>query len=370
MLTLGTDIMTNPSEKPFRSIICMLVLSLLSQLFAFGQSAVQNLKFTNISIKDGLSQSSPNCIFQDNRGLIWIGTEDGLNKYDGYSFTVYKPRLNDPNSISNSRILSIAEDHSGNLWIGTNGGGLNKYARKEDKFYNLMAGDDSLAGNIIYSVLPFGAHELWIGSDKGLELLNIETGIYSNVENEYTALQSLTGIPIYALLSDDQILWIGTAKGLYSFNTLDKSLQHYENLSENQPKKDEAITALLIDKHQNVIIGSQSGLSLLDQGTGNITHIRLPNHNNIEGNSVKALLEDREGNIWIATFGNGLFVGSVEAGLFENYLYDHLNPYSIRNNEVLSPFIDFSGLIWIGTNGIDIYNPLKEKFVLYDYVPY
>lgn len=86
--------------------------------------------------------------------------------------------------------------------------------------------------------------------------------------------------------------------------------------------------------------------------------------------NIKAMLEDESGDIWIATFGNGLFVWSPKGGAIENLTYDHNNPYSLRNNEVLSLYRDFSGIIWVGSNGLDVYNPKKEKFTLYDYVPY
>ncbi len=85
---------------------------------------------------------------------------------------------------------------------------------------------------------------------------------------------------------------------------------------------------------------------------------------------VKALLKDREGNIWIATYGGGLHIYLPQAGRFMNLTYDHNNPYSLSNNEVLSLFMDYSGIIWVGSNGLDKYNPKKDKFVLYDYVPY
>ena len=101
----------------FLILLYLVIVSSLS-----GQTGNLTIKFNNISIKDGLSQSSPNCIFQDSRGLMWIGTDDGLNKYDGYNFIIFKPEQDNPYGISNSRVLSVAEDGTGNLWIGTRDG--------------------------------------------------------------------------------------------------------------------------------------------------------------------------------------------------------------------------------------------------------
>ncbi len=128
---------TTPTKFPFDCfrLIHLSILVILLPLALNAQEDNLNIRFDNISIKDGLSQSSPNCIFQDSRGILWIGTEDGLNKYDGYSFVVYKPEQNDQFSISNPRILTICEDADAFLWIGTNGGGLNKYDRKTNRFY-------------------------------------------------------------------------------------------------------------------------------------------------------------------------------------------------------------------------------------------
>src|SRR6266702_6438019 len=99
---------------------------------AFCQTA--NLKFTHLSIEGGLSQSNVTCILQDSHGFMWFGTRDGLNKYDGYKFTVFKNTEGDSKSISNNFITSLIEDKKGDLWIGTWGGGLNKLDRQKDQF--------------------------------------------------------------------------------------------------------------------------------------------------------------------------------------------------------------------------------------------
>ena len=110
--------------------LCRFVLTplLSSALVAVSLSAQErNIRFRRLSIDEGLSQSAVNCILQDRHGFIWIGTEDGLNRYDGYTFTVYKHDLDDPSSLSDSWIWTLYEDREGTLWIGTRVGGLNRF---------------------------------------------------------------------------------------------------------------------------------------------------------------------------------------------------------------------------------------------------
>ena len=98
----------------------------------------QNIRFEHFSLEEGLSQSTATVIFQDSKGFLWIGTEDGLNRYDGYNFKIYKPNTDDPNSLTDRWITALAEDPKGNLWVGTRLGGLNRYDPKTGKFTHLL----------------------------------------------------------------------------------------------------------------------------------------------------------------------------------------------------------------------------------------
>jgi ligand-binding sensor domain-containing protein len=342
----------------------------------FCQTGQTDIKFTNISIKQGLSQSSPNCIFQDSRGFIWIGTEDGLNKYDGYEFTIYRPVPDNVFSLSHPRILSIAEDLSGSLWIGTNGGGLNKYDRNTNKFsrHEARANDSlSLAGNVVHCILSAPEDELWIGTENGLSVYDLKTNRFKNLKTSYPVVVALSGMVINSLVHEDNIIWIGTTEGLFRYNREAKSLDQYRNSPLDKfSLPGNTISSLLADKYGRLFIGTEAGLAIMDRNTGLFEQPAFPGSPvNMDGlKNIKAMLQDDEGNIWVATFGYGLYIWPVRTESLINFSYDHNNPYSIKNNEVLSLYRDFSGIIWIGTNGIDIYNPKKEKFALYDYVPY
>ena len=371
--------MRSPIRESFiRGLFCLVLfaLSLLSFNSTFAQAFSQSIKFSNISIKDGLSQSSPNCIFQDSRGFIWIGTEDGLNKYDGFTFNVFRPVQHDPNSISNPRILAISEDKAGNLWIGTNGGGLNKYNRHTNKFTTYLPGSkDSpgLSGGVVHSIVATPDDELWAGTDNGLSLMNLKTGAFADLNKAYAKLASLSGTQVKCLAYSNKTLWIGTNQGLYRLNLINGSLDQYVHDPVNELSiPDNHITSLLISKAGLLLVGTETSLCITDQHLGLFDRPLSGTYKMNAGriSNIKALLEDESGDIWIATFGNGLFIWSPKGGNIENLKYDHNNPYSLRNNEVLSLYRDFSGIIWVGSNGLDVYNPKKEKFTLYDYVPY
>lgn len=259
--------------KPFFFNTSLLGLTLIFVPLFRNASAQQNninIKFDNISIKDGLSQSSPNCIFQDSRGILWIGTEDGLNKYDGYSFEVYKPEHNDQFSISNPRILSVCEDAESNLWIGTNGGGLNKYDRKSDRFIHYLPGKNDtayIAGSIVYALMPAGNNRLWIGTDKGLSVLDLKNYRFINIKND-PVLEPLTHSAILSFSHDVSNVWIGTDKCLYRYETDKKIRTSYlrEELN-NQSLPGNVVTSLLIDSNKDLWVGTENGLALMKAGT-------------------------------------------------------------------------------------------------------
>lgn len=354
---------------------CRLIALIQIALFAItplatGQTAGLSIKFDNVSIKDGLSQSSPNCIFQDSRGLLWIGTDDGLNKYDGYQFVIYKPDQKNPFGISNSRILSIAEDADGTMWIGTNGGGLNRYDRNLDRFYPCQPSKDdpsALAGQIVHCILPFDNGVIWLGTESGIMVYRSKSGSFVNHSVEMPYLQTIGSVAVRSLIrGKGNTVWIGTESGLFAFYPLLKKIEEVAGASGATQKKD-FVHSLIADKTGNLWAGTQDGLRKYDQ----LSFEPLPVPDIMkQGLQIQSLLEDTEGNIWAGTFGSGLYVISPNESEPQHFLYDYNNPYSLSNNEVLSMFLDKSGIVWVGTNGLDKFNRHKEKFNLFDYVPF
>ncbi len=344
-------------------------------LFSFLEIHCQHLiqiKFDNISVRDGLSQTTPNCIMQDSRGFLWIGTEDGLNKYDGYEFEVFKQDINNPFAISSSKIKCIEEDEEGNIWIGTNGGGLNRYDRKKNIFSNFKTNDKdsfSVSGNIINCIRKDGNGKLWIGTNNGLSVLDIRTKIFKDLISGPDRKAVFENIEINDIISGtDNIIWIATGNGLARLDTADKQVSFYRNNpSDPASIPDNAVTCLLTDRKGNLWVGTKSGLVKKEPGTDNFK--RLNRQAALSLFEIKDLLEDENGNIWVATFGGGLDIYMPEKNEVISNTLDYNNPNSIGHNEVSCLFKDRSGIIWAGTYGLDKYNPKKEKFRLYDYLP-
>ena len=143
----------------------------------------QDTQFERISVEQGLSQSSVHCIFQDSKGFMWFGTEDGLNKYDGYQFTVYNNDPDDISSLSSNEVWAIYEDSSGVLWIGTIGGGINKFDRNTQRFTHYKHDPDNpntISDNRVMSVYEDQSGILWLGTENGLNKFDRKTGIFTH----------------------------------------------------------------------------------------------------------------------------------------------------------------------------------------------
>ncbi len=362
----------------FKLLCFCITLTLV--LLAFNLSSYsqnfKSIKFENISTRHGLSQSSPNCIFQDSRGILWIGTEDGLNKYDGYDFTVYRPAINNPSAISNNRIKCIIEDKDGNLWIGTNGGGLNIYNRKFDTF-SLFAGYDSteFQANII-NCLYLGDNEMiWVGTVNGLKKIDPKKRKVTSYFNNPFSSNSISNNVITCITTGKSgFLWIGTEYGLDRMNIARETFTWYFNdPNDNKSISDNSISCFYRDKSNSFWIGTVNGVNLYDDSNDQFVRITLPEFKELNGsnaNHITSLNEDIDGNLWIGSFGKGLYIYYKSLDQISNFIYNHNNPYSLSNNEVLSIYRDFSGIMWVGSNGLDKYNPKKEKFILYNFDQY
>ena len=154
--------------------LCMGLMLLLSSDWLFPQE--QQLKFKTIGIEDGLSQGTEFCLCVDSKGFVWIGTEAGLNKYDGYDFTIHTPKSNDTNSLSNNYIYAVIEDHLGILWIGTDTG-LNSFQRENETFTRYLNQENnpaSISNNKVYVIFEDNSGELWVGTDNGLNKFDRE----------------------------------------------------------------------------------------------------------------------------------------------------------------------------------------------------
>ncbi len=384
----------------------------------------QNLKFERLSIEQGLSQSAVKCILQDRKGFMWFATADGLNKYDGYRFTVYKNDPNSPNSLSDNDVKSIYEDADkiGRvLWIGTRGGGLNKFDLAKEKFThykNNPNSPNSLSNNWVNSIYEDRTGVLWIGTrGGGLNKLVPSAGSgqalskaegsdlakekFSHYKNNPNSPYSLSDNWVNSIYEDRSgVLWIGTWNG--GLNKLDREKEkftHYKN-NPNNPSSLSNNRVLSIYEDPDEVgrvlwIGTQGGgLNKLVPSAGSgqalskaegfdrkketltgvaFTHYQHdPNNpNSLSNNGINSIYEDRSGMLWIGTGGGGLNKFDREKEIFTRYQHDPNNPNSLCDNLIFSIYEDRSRVLWIGTfgGGLDKLDREKEIFTHYQHDP-
>lgn len=359
--------------KPY----CHISLLILQFFCSVAFSQQLNVRFTHINTDAGLSQSNVTCILQDSRGFMWFGTRDGLNKYDGYQFTVYKNNTADANSISNNFITNIIEDENGDLWITTWGGGVNRYERKKDRFIRYMHKEhnaNSLSDDFVNCVKEDGAGNLWIGTQSGgLNMLNPKTNRFIRYLFDKNNLNSLNDNYVENILIDSrQRIWIGTFRG--GLNLFNKRTQTFTRFVHNDKDTTSlgynSIRNIFEDNGHRLWIGTWGGgLDLYNSATGTFKHYKNNPHNSnsLPHNVVFTIASDAENNLWIGTENGGLSIFNPQTGIFNNYLNDEIDNTSLSNNSVYSIYKDTHGNMWIGTysGGINLYNIDADKFVHY-----
>ncbi|MTI25220.1 two-component regulator propeller domain-containing protein [Fulvivirga kasyanovii] len=344
-----------------RKLYKRLVVILLFTMLGNGLCQAQELHFKRLSLKEGLSQSSVRQIIQDRQGFIWVTTEEGLNRYDGYQFLNFNHDKNDPNSLGDQFTSSIWEAPDGNLWVGTNSAGVNKMDIEHETFtrYIHIPGDKgTLPDNNVYVFIGDSLGYLWVGTVKGLVQLEIKSGKvldkYIHIPDNST---SLSHDIIYGLLKDSQgNLWVGTHNGLNKKAPNSRSFKRYMYNSNPQDLTSHRVSKIYEDRSGRIWIGTHRGLYLYDKSTEGFTRIRhtTRENNSFNANIVLTMLEDHEGTFWVGT-RDGLFRSSsldFENGVFnfDCYRYNPQNESSISDNVIYSLFEDNSNILWVGTS--------------------
>lgn len=339
--------------------------------FLIGLTAFsQQLRFRNYSLEEGLSQSVVNCIYQDSKGFIWVGTQNGLNRFNGYDFTVYHSDPDDSNSLSNNWIYSVSEDTEGNLWIGTKQG-LNFYDRKSDRFrrINYTSGFRGSISCCVYDVLVGKSGVIYLNTPPVLTVFNPQSKLfrYFSTTFAYSGVVEDNRIPL--MEDTDGDLWVTSGEGLACFHPEKKSFRFFLSRdSGNSSQSVNRITALCNDPQGKIWVGTANGLRILDKKEGSFSNLFYSSRGQrLFGNTfIRALARDRSGNIWIGTEGGG--VNRISRQDEETYLLDSYNSASngLGDNIVLSLAIDRSENLWAGTlKGISKADLKPTRFRLY-----
>ena len=341
---------------------------------AIGQK--QQLRFGHLGTDQGLSQSNVICILQDSHGFMWFGTQDGLNRYDGYELTIYKNLVTDPYSIGNNLIKSILEDSRGNIWVGTWGGGLNRFDRAKNRFIHYKhdpKNPGSLSDDFVDCVMEDKAGGLWVGTYQGgLNRLDPRTGLFTHFSYDQKDISSLSDNFVTTVFEDSRHrIWAGTFYG--GLNLLDRKTNRFTRWQHSDRIRNSLacniITAIYEDNEHRLWIGTRGGgLELLDSA-GGFRHFKndTRNNNSLARDVIFSLAGDDRNNLWIGTENGGVSILHLPTGAFTNYTHDDIDPASLSNNSIYSLYRDRQNNMWVGTysGGVNVYNKEAHQFAHY-----
>lgn len=346
-------------KKNITKILILILMFSFKQVETSAATMIENIKFNNLTIEEGLSQSTVDKIYQDSKGYIWIATNDGLNRYNGSEFKYYKNDKYNKNSIASNYIVDIIEDERGHIWVSTTGGisrinpdtdevenyyaegdkgnlsknsicqilvtkdgriiaateeGLNLYDEENNEFVRILDGEDELPSQYIYSIKQDFREHIWIGTDSGL----VEFDKDFNRLNGYE--DTIGSIDVYTTYDDlNGHIWVCSLyDGLYKINLNDKSVVSYKHSDEDE--------------------------------------------NSIASDTVKDVVMDSKRILWIAT-NEGLCSYDYENDVFKSYKKEPYEKDGLLDDKTRCLFIDRSGLIWVGQySGISIFNPISNFY--------
>jgi len=325
------------------------------------------MHFSHITLEDGLSQSNVQAILQDSTGYMWFATENGLNRYDGYSIRNYSRERGNPNGLVNDFIWVIAEDGERNLWLATQGGGVVRWNRTSDSFTSFRhePGDpQSLASDDIRTLQINTNGTIWVGTrDKGVDLLDPRTGHVQHFQHDVDNTRSLSSNMVYALHVDSLgNLWVGTDGGLNRLKTDSNAFMRYENDPlDQQSLSNDRVRTIFEDGSGILWIGtSAGGLNRFNRATGTFSTFRHDpaDSTSLSNDHVRVIFEDNAYRLWIGT-ADGLNLLDRAAGAFDRYHHNPADPQSLNDSYINSMYQDRGGLLWVGTRsaGVSKWNP-------------
>jgi signal transduction histidine kinase/ligand-binding sensor domain-containing protein/DNA-binding response OmpR family regulator len=341
---------------------------------------VRDIQFEHLTVDDGLSSNTIFSIIQDSKGFLWIGTYDGLNRYDGYEFKVYKNVPEDSTSISDNMIRTLYEDKYGNIWIGCGwGGGLNKFDRATEKFTRYLHdlnNSSSISSDNIYAICSDKSGNLWIGTNgDGLDYFEIQNETFHHYKKDPADPNSLSSNFISALYVDrNDLLWVGTSSsGLNKFDRQKKQFTLYKASDNPSSISGNDITSIYENPAGLLWIGTRDGgVNRFDPYTKKFRHFTYDSKssNSLNSNDAWVVSGDSEGLIWIGNFNGGLNLYDNRTETFKLIRKNSNNPKSLTDDVVNTIYEDKSGIIWLGTwsGGINKYDRKKEKFFTYSHI--
>lgn len=344
-------------------------LSLLILLCFKIAVAQKELNFIALTTKNGLSSNTVNAIIQDQQGLVWMGTSDGLNKFDGSNFTVYTHNELDSTSIPSNTITCLLEDRSGRLWVGTNGGGLAYYNPRLNIFVPFKDGNMGRKNQFnVKALYQDNDGRIWVGTFGGYRVIDPKSLKVKNFE--VTALQGIgtNALVVLSFYQDStHQMWIGTNNGLLKVglrsNKMETFIQHPLDLSS---LSDNSVRAITADKQGRLFFCTNNGINMLMPDKKSFRRF-------MRSASSQSLSEDitycaklaPDGRLWIGT-EDGIGVFDTESMTFSSIKPNRRKSFSLSHKSVKSICVAKTGIIWLGTyqGGVNKYDPNLPLFNL------
>lgn len=372
-----------------------------------------------LTAEDGLSESIINAITKDCDGFIWVGTDRGLNRFDGYRFKIFNHATDDSTSLGNDKVNVLFTDSRKRLWVGTSNGGLNLFQQNSQnfiRFVNNPGDSNSLSQNTILSVTEDRDGNIWVGTYAGLNRFNTASGTFQRM-HAHTGKKSIAGDIIYSLMTDhagriwagtengisiinphgeiinyyadqsgvrlnkvltmcqtnDYDVWIGTeGNGVVRYNERKNRFQRYElNFTNSSDNGSNVIRKIIEDQEGNLLLGTDgAGVIILNPATGKFNRVSSRNDPSLFNAGVYDLYLDNENILWIGTYGGGLKIRNNQKYFMQHDIFDSA-AQKFGKSSVLAIAEDKNHHIWIGTDGAGLhrFDPVTKTIITYAHIP-
>lgn len=340
------------------------IFSIVFLLFNISNSFSQNITFEHLSSSDGLAHNNVNCLIKDSHGYMWFGTEDGLNKFDGYSFTIYTHSEDDSLSLPSSFITYLLEDKDGLLWIGTVNG-ISCFNPKKESFKNFSrepGHKNYMIAKEITKIFEASNGHILIGSHEGLSIYDKKNDTITNIPNKEGKIKGKT---IFEIISDrTNKIWFFTSG--QQATVFDPSTNKYEYFE--LPLTSNYLTQVSKDETGNFYISCYNcGITKFDPITKKVIDVWTVNQFN--SSNIRGSFWGANEKLWVATDGGGINIIDTKTSKIRVLKNNSTNLSSLSGDAVYKVLIDNLGITWVTiyNKGIDIYNPNKYKFELFEF---
>lgn len=352
---LGKKILNILKREVISAILFLIIIQ-------FGQVGAHDLSFSHLTTENGLSNNTVHCIYQDTKGFLWFGTEDGLNMYNGYEFKIFKNNTQNSSSLSGNYVYGMLEDSKGRLWIAGNAG-IDIFNRESISFEHIPFIDaDTLPfyQSYIRAIIEDEKGNVIIANTRGVFVYDSLKNIFVRFLKDIPGFGAREQEGIRALLIDrNQRIWIGSLSyGLYAYDLNKKEVIADKNLK-GGVNINEMIYSIKEDINGDIWIGTDNGIYVVKSDLSSVS--RIVNSRGLNSNKIRKIYIENENRIWVGTNDGGLFLYNKAKDSFSCYEANAFDKYSINSNSIRSIFIDRQEVLWLGTyqHGVN-FTPLKN----------